>query len=109
MRVPAADIVLFTWVFFRARDLPAALAYCATMLGLGTHGAPALLLSGVVLKPYYLGTVAACALVVWTCPQTWDWSRQYSPVKAAISLALFLAAVIALTSQAYNPFIYFIF
>ena len=30
-------IVLFTWVFFRAKDLPAAVAYCATMLGFGTH------------------------------------------------------------------------
>ena len=33
-------IVLFTWVFFRAKDLPAALAYCATMLGFGTHDSP---------------------------------------------------------------------
>ena len=28
-------IVLFAWVFFRAADLPSALGYCATMLGLG--------------------------------------------------------------------------
>ena len=102
-------IVLFTWVFFRAKDLPAAVAYCATMLGFGTHEVPRLLLSGIIAKPYYLGTVTLCALVVWTCPQTWDWSRHFGPGKAAIALALFLVAVTVLTTQAYNPFIYFIF
>ena len=102
-------IVLFTWVFFRAKDLPAAVAYCATMLGFGTHDVPALLLSGIIAQPYYLGTFALCALVVWTCPQTWAWSYRLSPGKAAIALALFLLAVTVLTTQAYNPFIYFIF
>ena len=102
-------IVLFTWVFFRARDLPAAVAYCATMLGFHTPDAPALLLSGIIAQPYYLGTVVVCALVVWTCPQTWDWSYRLSPGKAATALALFLVAVTVLTTQAYNPFIYFIF
>jgi alginate O-acetyltransferase complex protein AlgI len=102
-------IVLFTWVFFRAKDLPAALAYCATMLGFGTHDAATPLLGGIITKPYYLGTVALCALVVWTCPQTWDWSRRLGPVKVAAAVVAFLLAVIVLTTQAYNPFIYFIF
>jgi alginate O-acetyltransferase complex protein AlgI len=102
-------IVLFTWVFFRARDLPAAVAYCATMLGFRTHDAPALLLSGLIAQPYYLGTVVLCALVVWTCPQTWDWSYRLGPGKAVTALALLLLAVTVLTTQAYNPFIYFIF
>ena len=65
-------LVLFTWVFFRAKDLPAALRYGATMLGLRTPEGSAWLLSGLIAKPYYLGTVLLCALVVWTCPQTWD-------------------------------------
>jgi alginate O-acetyltransferase complex protein AlgI len=102
-------IVLFTWVFFRAKDLPSALAYCATMLGFGTYDVSALLLSGIIAQPYYLGTVALCALVVWTCPQTWDWSYRLGPGKATTALALFLLAVTVLTTQAYNPFIYFIF
>ena len=38
-------------------------AYCATMLGFGTPEVSALLLSGIIAKPYYLGTVALCALV----------------------------------------------
>jgi alginate O-acetyltransferase complex protein AlgI len=102
-------IVLFTWVFFRAKDLPSALAYCATMLGFGTYDVSAWLLSGIIAQPYYLGTVVLCALVVWTCPQTWDWSYRLGPGKATTALALFLLAVTVLTTQAYNPFIYFIF
>ena len=102
-------IVLFTWVFFRARDLPAAMAYCATLLGLRTHDTPALLLSGLIAQPYYLGTVVLCAWVVWMCPQTWDWSSRLGLGKAMTALALFLLAVTLLTTQAYNPFIYFIF
>ncbi|MBM4263737.1 MAG: MBOAT family protein [Deltaproteobacteria bacterium] len=102
-------IVLFTWVFFRAKDLPTALNYCATMLGLGSPEASALLLSGIIAKPYYLATVALCALIVWTCPQTWDWSKQLNTGKAATALMLFVIAVAVLSAQAYNPFIYFIF
>lgn|SRR5215813_1150258 len=102
-------IVLFTWVFFRAHDLPAALAYCATLLGFGTDDPPTALLSGIIAQPYYWGTFALCALVVWTCPQTWDWSRRLGPGKVATAMALFLLAVAALTTQTYNPFIYFIF
>jgi alginate O-acetyltransferase complex protein AlgI len=54
-------------------------------------------------------TFLAAGLVVWTCPQTWDWSRTLTPAKAATSLAAFAAAAAMLTTQAYNPFIYFIF
>jgi alginate O-acetyltransferase complex protein AlgI len=102
-------IVLFTWVFFRAKDLPTALGYCATMLGFGAYEPSALLLPGIIAKPYYVMTVALCALIVWTCPQTWDWSKRIGFGKAAIATGLFLMAAAVLATQAYNPFIYFIF
>lgn len=102
-------ILLFTWVFFRARDLPSALTYCATMLGLDSPAPSAMLLSGIIAKPYYLATMILCALVVWTCPQTWDWSKHLNLRKAATALALFVMSVAVLATQAYNPFIYFIF
>jgi alginate O-acetyltransferase complex protein AlgI len=102
-------LVLITWVFFRAKDLPAAAAYFATLIGFGATDASSLLLSGIIIKPYYLLTFALCALVVWAAPQTWDWSRCLAPYKVAVSLALFLISLIVLATQAYNPFIYFIF
>ncbi len=102
-------VVLFSWVFFRAADLGAALAYCGSMLGLGEAQAGAALLRGLFTQPYYLGTLLCAAGVTWAAPQTWDWTRSLSWPKAATAMALFWLSLIVLSAQAYNPFIYFIF
>ena len=102
-------VVLITWVFFRAEDLPSAVLYLRSMFGLETAQETAGLLSGILYQPYYLGTVLLAALVTWTCPQTWDWTRSVTPLKATAIVALWLASLAVLASQAYNPFIYFIF
>jgi alginate O-acetyltransferase complex protein AlgI len=68
-----------------------------------------MLLDGVVYQPYYLGTFLIAGIVTWGCPQTWDWTRTLTGAKALAIAALFLLAAVALTTQAYNPFIYFIF
>jgi alginate O-acetyltransferase complex protein AlgI len=49
------------------------------------------------------------AFVVWRCPQTWDWTRTLTPARAVGVAAAFTAAAVMLTTQAFNPFIYFIF
>jgi alginate O-acetyltransferase complex protein AlgI len=102
-------LVLFSWVFFRAADLGSALTYLAHMTGIaGTQpGAP--LLAGVIYQPYYLGTVGLAAAITWLAPQTWDWTRALTVPKATAVAALFVLATVALTTQAFNPFIYFIF
>src|SRR5205814_1974056 len=69
-------IVLLGWVFFRAADLPSALAYFASMFGLGHAQPGATLLSGILYQPYYLLSIAIAALVVWAGKQTWDWTQQ---------------------------------
>jgi alginate O-acetyltransferase complex protein AlgI len=102
-------IVLITWVFFRADDLPSAVLYLKSMFGLEAAHDTAGLLGGILYQPYYLGTVLLAALITWTCPQTWDWTRTISPVKAAAIVGLWLASLAVLATQAYNPFIYFIF
>ncbi len=102
-------IVLFSWVFFRAASLPAAVSYCATMLGVGAGGVGAGLLSGLVFKPFYVIIVAVAGLVTWTCPQTWDFTRRITPLKLVVILVLLWLALGVLFAQAYNPFIYFIF
>jgi alginate O-acetyltransferase complex protein AlgI len=102
-------VVLITWVFFRAADLPAAGRYLSFMFGLADVPANAQLLAGIVYQPYYLLTFAAAAVVTWTCPQTWDWSRTITAPKAVAVAAAFVAAAVMLTTQAFNPFIYFIF
>ena len=104
-------LVLLSWVFFRSADLPAAISYLATMFGLG--GAPsaaAPLLGALVYRPYYLLSFGAAALIAFAAPQTWDWTRSLPWTwKTATCLALLWLSLVLMTSQAYNPFIYFIF
>jgi alginate O-acetyltransferase complex protein AlgI len=102
-------IVLVTWVFFRAPDLPQAMAYLGDMLALSGAQEGAGLLTGIVYERYYLGTLLLAAAIVWGAPQTWDWTRRLTPARAAIALALLALSAAVLTTQAYNPFIYFIF
>jgi alginate O-acetyltransferase complex protein AlgI len=102
-------IVLVTWVFFRAADLPTACGYLASMAGLGGSAPGTSLLAGIIYQPYYFLTFATAAVVTWTCPQTWDWSRTLTAPKAVAAATALMLATVMLTTQAFNPFIYFIF
>lgn len=102
-------IVLITWVFFRAPDVPQAVRYLGDMLALGDPQEAAGLLAGMVYQPYYLGTFLLAGAIVWSAPQTWDWTRTLTLPKAAAILALLALSSMVLATQAYNPFIYFIF
>ncbi|MFM1770649.1 MAG: Peptidoglycan O-acetyltransferase [Verrucomicrobiota bacterium] len=101
--------VLFTWVFFRATDLPSALHYCQAMLGFGPQQPGQDLLAGLIYQPYYLLSFAAAAGVVWGAPQTWDFTRRLTWPKAAFCAVILLLALAVMETQAFNPFIYFIF
>jgi alginate O-acetyltransferase complex protein AlgI len=101
--------VLVTWVFFRSPDLPSALRYLGFMTGMGELDAGASLIGGLVYQPYYLLTFLTAGAIVWTAPQTWDWSRTLTASKAAVAMSLFVLSAVMLTTQAFNPFIYFIF
>jgi len=105
-------IVLFTWVFFRAPDLSSSLAYCGSMLGLnGLYGSRAgsALLGGLVYQPYYVGMMIIAGIVTWGLPQTWDFTRKLTPARAAVVVSSLVLSLVVLTTQSFNPFIYFIF
>jgi alginate O-acetyltransferase complex protein AlgI len=102
-------LVLVSWVFFRAPDLPSALRYLGDMAGLGAAQPAEALLGPIVYGPYYAGTFLIAAVVAWACPQTWDWTRTLTPARAAAVAGAFVLAAVVLTTQAFNPFIYFIF
>ena len=102
-------IVLITWVFFRAPDMPQAVRYLSDMLARGDPQGGASLLAGIVYQPYYLGTFLLAGAIVWSAPQTWDWTRTLALPKAAVILALLVLSAVVLATQSYNPFIYFIF
>jgi alginate O-acetyltransferase complex protein AlgI len=101
--------VLFTWVLFRAPDLPAAGRYVAAMLGLGSAGPGAALLGGILYTPYTLLSLGVAAAVIWGAPQTWDFTRRLTWARAAAALGSAALALVAMASQGYNPFIYFMF
>ncbi|MFP4105930.1 MAG: MBOAT family O-acyltransferase [Phycisphaerae bacterium] len=102
-------IVLFTWVFFRANTLEGALTYCGSMLGLNGAAGGSGLVAGTIYQPFYLVSLIAAGVVAWTFPQTWDFTRRITWPKVAGTFSLFWVSLVVLTTQAYNPFIYFIF
>jgi len=102
-------IVVVAWVFFRAKDLPSALSYCGSMLGLGEGQAGQDLIAGVIYQPYYLISLIMAGIVAWGCPQTWDWTRILTWPKVTCVMGAFLLSLLIMTTQAFNPFIYFIF
>jgi alginate O-acetyltransferase complex protein AlgI len=102
-------IVLMAWVFFRTADLPAALVYLGSLFGLTTVQDGAGLLGGILYQPYYWGTFSLAAVIVWGFPQTWDWTRTIPRWKAVPIVLALLVSLAVLMTQAYNPFIYFIF
>jgi alginate O-acetyltransferase complex protein AlgI len=113
LRVPAwmgrpftLVIVLVGWVLFRAPDMGVAAGYLSAMAGFGSGGES---LQSVWQQPYLVGSfVAAMGTVVWGT-QTWDWTQKMSMPKACVVLGVGALAVVALLTQDYNPFIYFIF
>ena len=67
------------------------------------------MIAGTIYQPYYLLSVLLAALVTWAGIQTWDWTRKMTLPKSAAILALFWVSLLVMATQAYNPFIYFIF
>jgi alginate O-acetyltransferase complex protein AlgI len=102
-------LVTVAWVFFRSPDLRLALTYCRAMVGVGSITEAAALVRGVVYQPYYIAMMFVCAGVTWLSPQTWDFTRSLPTWKVAWATAMLWVAMLVLATQAYNPFIYFIF
>ena len=102
-------IVCCAWVFFRAADLPAAVEYCRSMLGLTTPQSGAGLIGGLIYQPYYVGSMLLAAVVIWLCPQTWDFMRRITWTKVLWITGVFWLSILTMTAQEFNPFIYFIF
>ena len=102
-------VVTIGWVFFRAADLPAAGRYLAAMVGAADPGAAAALVPALIYDRYHLLVLILAAGIAFAAPQTWEWSRRLTWPKGLAALGLLLLALVAMASQGYNPFIYFIF
>ena len=114
-------VVLITWVFFRAASLPDALRYVAAMFGSrGPSGAagPAPssdLVMAHVYNPAAVLVLCVGALVVWRAPRTEQWVEGgklgfYRSRRKALTLAgVFIVALLEMSVQDHNPFLYFQF
>jgi len=102
-------ITCVAWVFFRAKTLPQAWDYCASMVGLNTpqHGTG--LTHGVMYDPYHVFMLLLCAVIAFRGVQTWDFTRVLPPWKAALCFGLLVVSILALWTQTANPFLYFQF
>ena len=76
-------LVLVTWVFFRAADLPHAFRYLGDMWRWAIRRRAPACWPAIVYQPYYLGTFLLAGAIVWSAPQTWDWTRTLTLPKAA--------------------------
>lgn len=102
-------IASLAWVFFRAPDLGSALAYLGHLIGASNVPQGAGLVAGLIYQPYYLLMMITATVVVWWMPQSWDFTRRLTWPKAAWCIALLVLSIASLTTQSFNPFIYFIF
>ncbi|MBJ6801028.1 MBOAT family O-acyltransferase [Geomonas propionica] len=98
--------ISLAWVFFRAADLGSAFGYFGSLFGLAPKTAGTDLVAGVIYQPYYLLTVAAAAVLVWSAPQTWDFTRALTWRKATWCYVLLLISIATLVTKAHSPFIY---
>jgi alginate O-acetyltransferase complex protein AlgI len=104
-------IVCLSWVFFRAKTLPEALAYLRSMFGLaGTHVGPASdVVAGAIYTPYHAAMFVVAALTVWALPNTWTFTNRLSLPRAVSGMALLALSVLLMWTQTVNPFLYFQF
>jgi alginate O-acetyltransferase complex protein AlgI len=102
-------IVSLAWVFFRADDLPSAIAYLGSLVGLSDSAAGSAILSAVLFTPYHTSMLILAALIVWLAPQTWEFTHRITTVRAAACLIVLVLSVMLMWTQTDNPFLYFQF
>ncbi len=101
--------VVLSWVLFRADSLGHAGRYLGSMLGIGAAGPPASLLGGLIFRPYYVLCLCLAASIVGFGHTTWSWTEELGLRKAGAAFLALAVALLAMETQGYNPFIYFIF
>jgi alginate O-acetyltransferase complex protein AlgI len=111
LRVLATFVIVnLAWVFFRAANLSAACTYTASLFG-AYQPPPATLLTvrGLMYTPYHVMWMAIAALVAFFAANTWEQSKNITLPKALWSMLLLIWSMVAMSTQSYNPFLYFQF
>jgi alginate O-acetyltransferase complex protein AlgI len=103
-------LVLIGWVVFRAENLAAAGDYLAAMFALQETPGSSLLLAADLYTRRNLAVMAICVALTIQPHQSFDWSQARLNIAATmVVLTLFLFALAVMSTQAFNPFLYFQF
>lgn len=102
-------LVSICFVFFRAETFPKALGYLRLMLGLTPTSALTAVRQELLYAPYQALVFVVAGLLVWSAPQTWEFTKRLSPARASFCLVLLGISVMFMWTQATNPFLYFRF
>jgi alginate O-acetyltransferase complex protein AlgI len=102
-------LVLFSWVLFRAENLYLATRYLGAMFGVTATPEATRLLGAGLFTLHNLVLMGLCLFVVSRRTQSWDFAERQSWPRAVALLALFILALAAMFTQAFNPFLYFQF
>ncbi len=102
-------LILFSWVLFRSPTLAEAGRYLGAMFGLvGVDGGPAMVAAMLYGKNSWI-LMLLCAVITLSPLRAYDWSATVTWPKAAVLVPAMALAVMAMSSQAFNPFLYFQF
>lgn len=102
-------IVVFSWVVFRAPDISQATQYWANMLGLAEVKSSSQLLTAQLFGSYKVFFMGLCFLVILQPLQAFEWSQKIRPYRLVLSLVALVLSLVAMFTQAFNPFLYFQF
>jgi alginate O-acetyltransferase complex protein AlgI len=103
-------LVLFSWVLFRADDLPAAIEYWGALCGWTAVSPAAVVLAAQLYTPLHTLVLGLSALFIFQPVQAHDWALQPQTwTRVAGLLGLFGLSLLAMFSQSFNPFLYFQF
>lgn len=102
-------LVLISWVLFRSPHIGGALQYLAAMFGMTSASDASALVAGELYTRGNFTIMAICAAVAFQPVQAFDLAERVTWPRALAFAGLFVVAVAAMFTQAFNPFLYFQF
>jgi alginate O-acetyltransferase complex protein AlgI len=107
LRLPLTFLgVSLLWIPFRAADLSSTIAFFGDLV---PAVSAASLTGAAMASPYLLGSLLLAVVIAFFGIPSWQFTRHLPAWKLCLMLLMFCGGAAMLSSQSYNPFIYFIF
>lgn len=107
LRLPLTFLgVSLLWIPFRAPDLSSTIAFFGDLV---PAVSAASLTGAAISSPYLIGSLLLAVIIAFFGIPSWQFTRHLPAWKLCLMLLMFCGGAAMLSSQSYNPFIYFIF